>query len=114
MRLQIESREREIEFWHVSKRFQLQEGGTLREFVPAFFQGRGWTEPFYALRDVTFFLDRGETLGIIGRNGSGKSTILKLIAGVMAPSEGEVRVAGRVSPLIELGAVRRDRRLFRD
>ena len=102
--MQIESREREIEFWQVSKRFQLQEGGTLREFVPAFFQGRGWTEPFYALRDVTFFLDRGETLGIIGRNGSGKSTILKLIAGVMAPSEGEVRVAGRVSPLIELGA----------
>jgi len=49
-------------------------------------------------------MDRGETVGLIGRNGSGKSTALKLIAGVMAPTEGEVRVAGRVSPLIELGA----------
>lgn len=102
--MQTEFREREIEFWQVSKRFVLEEGRTLREFVPALFQGRGWSEPFYALRDISFALDRGETLGLIGRNGSGKSTILKLIAGVMAPSEGEVRVAGRVSPLIELGA----------
>jgi ABC-type polysaccharide/polyol phosphate transport system ATPase subunit len=94
----------EIEFWEVSKRFVLQEGRTLREFVPAFLRGQGFVEPFYALRDVTFSINRGETTGIIGRNGSGKSTILKLIAGVMAPTTGEVRVAGRVSPLIELGA----------
>lgn len=93
-----------IEFKGISKRFQLREGRTLREFMPAFFQGRGWSAPFYALRDVCFSVARGETLGIIGRNGSGKSTILKLIAGVMAPSEGQVQVAGRVSPLIELGA----------
>jgi ABC-2 type transport system ATP-binding protein len=102
--LQTEFSQREVEFWQVSKRFQLQEGRTLREFVPALFRGQAWEEPFYALRDVSFFMDRGETIGLIGRNGSGKSTILKLIAGVMAPSEGEVRVAGRVSPLIELGA----------
>ena len=94
----------EIEFQQVSKRFQLEEGRTLREFLPALFRGRGWSEPFYALREVTFSVRCGETLGIIGRNGSGKSTILKLVAGVMAPSEGEVWVAGRVSPLIELGA----------
>jgi len=102
--LQIESSEREIEFWEVSKRFQLQEGRTLREFMPALFRGKAWSEPFYALRDVSFTIDRGETVGIIGRNGSGKSTLLKLIAGVTAPTSGEVRVAGRVSPLIELGA----------
>ena len=94
----------EIEFRRVGKRFQLHEGRTLREFLPALFRGRGWSEPFFALRDVTFSVGHGETVGIIGRNGSGKSTILKLIAGVTAPSEGEARVVGRVSPLIELGA----------
>lgn len=94
----------EIEFINVSKRFQLTEGGSLREFLPALFKGRGFTEPFYALRDVSFTITQGETVGIVGRNGSGKSTILKLIAGVMAPTTGDVRVYGRVSPLIELGA----------
>jgi ABC-type polysaccharide/polyol phosphate transport system ATPase subunit len=94
----------EVEFINVSKRFQLTEGGSLREFLPALFKGRGFTEPFYALRDVSFTIRQGETVGIVGRNGSGKSTILKLIAGVMAPSAGDVRVYGRVSPLIELGA----------
>lgn len=102
--MQTGSERNEIEFWQVGKRFQLQEGLTLREFLPALFQGKGWSEPFYALRDVTFSIACGETVGIIGRNGSGKSTILKLIAGVTAPSEGDVRVAGRVSPLIEIGA----------
>ena len=93
-----------IEFAEVSKRFQLHEGRTLREFVPALFRGRAWSPPFYALRNVSFNVARGETLGIIGRNGSGKSTILKLIAGVTAPSEGEITVYGRICPLIELGA----------
>lgn len=102
--MQTESEANAIEFWGVGKRFQLHEGRTLREFVPAFLRGRGMSEPFYALRDVTFSIRRGETVGIVGHNGSGKSTALKLIAGVMAPSEGEVWVAGRVSPLIELGA----------
>ena len=94
----------EIELRNVSKRFQLTEGRTLREFLPALFRGKGFSEPFYALRDVSFDIRRGETVGIIGRNGSGKSTTLKLIAGVTAPSSGDVYVAGRVSPLIELGA----------
>jgi ABC-type polysaccharide/polyol phosphate transport system ATPase subunit len=93
-----------IQFDEVSKRFQLQEGTTLREFLPAIFKGRGWSEPFYALRDVSFSIAHGETVGIIGRNGSGKSTLLKLIAGVMVPTVGDVRISGRVSPLIELGA----------
>ena len=93
-----------IEFTQASKRFQIQEERTLREFVPALFRGRAFSPPFYALQDVSFRVDQGETLGIIGRNGSGKSTILKLIAGVTAPSQGEITVCGRVSPLIELGA----------
>ncbi len=93
-----------IEFQQVSKRFQLREGKTLREFLPAFLRGRGFSSPFYALHDVSFAVARGETLGIVGRNGSGKSTMLKLMAGVMAPSQGQVRIHGHVSPLIELGA----------
>ena len=100
----IASEDTAIELLNVSKRFQLAEGRTLREFVPALLKGRGWSPPFYALRGIDFTICRGETVGIVGRNGSGKSTILKLIAGVMAPSEGEVHVHGRVSPLIELGA----------
>jgi ABC-2 type transport system ATP-binding protein len=91
-----------IEFVRVSKGFQLREGRTLTEFVPALISGNGWHPPFYALSDVSFHVPRGETLGIIGRNGTGKSTILKLIAGVMAPTTGDVLVRGRVSPLIEL------------
>jgi ABC-type polysaccharide/polyol phosphate transport system ATPase subunit len=102
--LLTESSEKAIEFREVSKRFLLAEGRTLREFVPALLRRRAGSPPFYALRDLSFTVDRGETLGIVGRNGSGKSTCLKLIAGVMAPNAGEVHVRGRVSPLIELGA----------
>lgn len=56
------------------------------------------------LQEISFSVERGETLGIIGRNGSGKSTILGLIAGVLKPTEGVVEIRGRVSPLLELGA----------
>jgi len=94
----------EVEFLNVTKRFYLKEGRTLREFANAILAGKPWGDEFQALHDVSFTIDRSETVGIIGRNGSGKSTTLKLIAGVTAPSSGRVHVRGRVSPLIELGA----------
>lgn len=71
-------------------------GRLLRELRPE--------ESFEALKGVSFDVAAGRTFGVVGRNGSGKSTLLKLIAGIGKPSSGTVRVAGRVSALIELGA----------
>src|SRR5438094_6334204 len=62
------------------------------------------SETFPALTDVSFSVPKGSTYGVIGRNGSGKSTALKLVAGITKPTSGTVRVAGRISALIQLGA----------
>jgi ABC-2 type transport system ATP-binding protein len=59
---------------------------------------------FYALKSINFEIYSGERVGIIGHNGAGKSTILKIISGVMKPTEGKVTVNGNIAPLLELGA----------
>ena len=59
---------------------------------------------FYALEDVSFSVNKGETIGVVGKNGSGKSTLLQVITGVLTPTSGNVRVTGKVSALLELGA----------
>lgn len=66
-------------------------------------RNRTTRQPFWALRGVDVAVSPGETLGVIGRNGSGKSTMLRMLAGVTAPTEGHVAVRGRVAPLISVG-----------
>ena len=61
-------------------------------------------DDFYALKNVSFTVDKGEVVGLIGSNGAGKSTLLKVVSGVMKPTSGKVTVQGVISPMIELGA----------
>ena len=66
--------------------------------------GPGQAREFWALRDISFDVQRGEALGIIGPNGAGKSTLLKLLANITAPTTGEIVIRGRLSALIEVGS----------
>lgn len=95
-----------IEVQNVSMRFnlELEKTDTIKEYVLKTLRKARRFNELYALRDVTFSVSRGESVALIGANGSGKSTMLKLVAGVLRPTSGSVRVQGGIAPLIELGA----------
>lgn len=97
-----------VRFQNVVQRFRViqERPDTLREAFAHFHRGkpRSTYHDFEALKHISFEVSHGTTLGIIGRNGSGKSTILKIIAGVYRASSGSVEVNGSTAPLIELGA----------
>jgi len=102
----IRDRTYSIQFEDVVQRFRViqERHDTLREAFAKIRKRRTTYHEFEAVKHVSFQISKGEVVGIIGRNGSGKSTILKLVAGVYAPTSGRIEVNGSVAPLIELGA----------
>ncbi len=89
---------------HVTKIYRLYDKITDRLFDTLGLARKKRYREHYALRDVSFTVEKGETIGIIGTNGAGKSTILKIITGISSPTSGKVTVNGRISALLELGA----------
>lgn len=95
-----------IEVRGVTKEFSLRRTRSMKELVLWTLRGRGKElhDEFNALDDVTITVDQGEAVALLGFNGSGKSTTLKLISGVLRPDRGSIQVRGRVAGLIEVGA----------
>ncbi|MBI3802799.1 MAG: ABC transporter ATP-binding protein [Nitrospirae bacterium] len=93
-----------IEVNHLTKIYRLYRSPKDRIKEMFHFNGKKYHREFYALNDISFNIEKGQTVGIIGQNGSGKSTLLQMICGVLQPTNGSVKVNGRVAALLELGA----------
>lgn len=96
--------ENAIEVRDVTKIYKLYEKPIDRLKESMSLSHKSYHRDFHALNGISFTVERGQTVGIIGTNGSGKSTILKIITGVLTPTSGEVKVDGKISALLELGA----------
>src|SRR5689334_10652309 len=93
-----------IEVDQITKRYRIGAGLTNLRDLLAGARATSSTKYHWAVKDVNFALQPSEALGIIGPNGAGKTTILKLLSQVTKPTSGQIRVYGRMSALIELGA----------
>ena len=95
-----------IDVDHVTIRFNLanQKVDNLKEYFVKLIKKELMFQEFLAVKDVSFQIHAGEAWGLIGTNGSGKSTMLKAISGILKPYKGSITVNGTVAPLIELGA----------
>lgn len=95
-----------IEVSDVTMRFRMNSDKimSLKEFVTTALRGKLHYEEFTALDHVSFTVQKGETLGLIGQNGAGKSTMLKVISGILKPTQGNVTCYGNVVPMLELGS----------
>ena len=89
---------------NVSKCFEMYEKPVHRLYQTFFAGHKKFYKEFWALRDISFEVRKGECVGIIGRNGAGKSTLLQIVTGTLAPTTGEVKLKGRVAALLELGS----------
>ncbi|MBQ3294911.1 MAG: ABC transporter ATP-binding protein [Erysipelotrichaceae bacterium] len=95
-----------IEVRNVSMKFRMSDEpiNSLKEIFTHAVKGKLKFNEFLALDDVSFELEKGKTLGLIGKNGAGKSTTLKLISGILKPTEGTIITNGNIVPMLELGA----------
>jgi len=101
----------DVTFRSVSKRYLIRQSGPIAangahasNWIAKLRRGREPRNEFWAVKDVSFAVEHGESLGIIGHNGAGKSTMLKMLSGITAPTTGEISIRGRLSALLEVGS----------